>query len=267
MLEWLIGKQKHNEELPICSELKSIPTRGLLSELADKEASEFFMSQREAREHELLEPTRLPPNVEPLITELLRVKDGAIVTIGLPENGGECFPVFSTPLRAEDYVQTLLHTGSSIQYLCSSSLELIEMLRDLEETGVKAFALDRCPRCDIVTIIESDSAKTADDLLNLRAVFKATELARADLYFAFALDSAHAGQLEVAREVALETIGHVTLEDPRPHILLGQIGVGLRDWRLVQESKAFLRFLEFDEWERKLDLIARSGSLDFEFHV
>ena len=67
--------------------------------------------------------------------------------------------------------------------------------------------------------------------------------------------------------MALETIGHVTVEDPRPHLLLGQLGVGLRDRRLVREAKAFLRFLKFDELERKLDDVARSGSPDFEFHV
>ena len=141
------------------------------------------------------------------------------------------------------------------------------MLRDLEASGVEAFTLDRCPRCETVTVIGSNSAKTADDLLTLWAIFKATELARADLYFAFAVDSARAGKLEVARSVAFETIGHVTVEDPRPHLLLGQLGVGLKDRRLVDEAKAFLRFLEFDEWERKLDHVARSGSLDFEFHV
>ena len=267
MLEWLIGKKKHKEELPIYSELKSIPTRGLPPELADKEASEFFTSQFEARQQELLEPTRCPPKDEPLFTELIRGKDGAVVTINLPDDGGRCLPVFSNPLRAGDYVQTLLPAGSTVQYLCSSPLELIEMLRDLEAAGVEAFTLDRCPRCEIVTIIDSSSAKTADDLLTLWAVFKATELARADLYFAFALDSARAGQLEVARSVVLETIGHVTLEDPRPHLLLGQLGVGLKDRRLVEEAKAFLRFWKFDEWERKLDHIARSGSLDFEFDV
>jgi hypothetical protein len=141
------------------------------------------------------------------------------------------------------------------------------MLRDLSEAGVAAFALDRCPRCETFTVISSESAKTADDLLAVWAIFKATELARADLYFAFALDSARAGQLEVARGVALETIGHVTVEDPRPHLLLGQLGVGLRDRTLVREAKAFLRFLKFDELERKLDDAARSGSPDFEFHV
>jgi len=266
MLEWLIGKKKRKQELPIYSELKSLSTRGLPPELADKEASEFFTSQRAARQHELLEPTRRPAKDEPLFTELVRGKDRALVTINLPDNRA-CLPIFSNPLRAGDYIQTLLSAESTIQYLCSSPLELIEMLRDLEAAGVEAFTLDRCPRCESVTVIGSNSAKTADDLLTLWAIFKATELARTDLYFAFAVDSARAGKLEVARSVAFETIGHVTIEDPRPHLLLGQLGVGLKDRRLVDEAKAFLRFLAFDEWERKLDHIARSGSLDFEFHV
>lgn len=267
MLEWLTGKKKHKEELPIYSELKSIFTRGLPPELADKEASEVFTSQREEREHELLEPTRRPSNNAPLFTALLRGQDGGVVTINLPDNGGVCLPIFSSPLRAADYLQTLLPAGFSVQYLCSSPLELIALLRDLEEVGVEAFTLDRCPRCETFTSIGSDSVKTADDLLNLWAIFKATELTRADLYFAFALDSARAGQLEVARSVILETIGHITLEDPRPHLLLGQLGVGLGDRRLVEEAKAFLRFLKFDEWARKLDHVARSGSPDFELHV
>lgn len=266
MLEWLIGKKKHKEKLPIYSELKSLPTRGLPSKLADKEASEFFTAQRDAREHELLEPTRRPPKDEPLFTELIIVKEGAVLTINL-DNGRGCLPVFSNPLRAEDYVQTLLPAGSTVQYLCSSPLELIQMRCDLEAAGVQAFTLDRCPRCEIFIVFGSDSAKTADDLLKVWAIAKATELSRADLYFAFALDSARAGQLDVARSVALETIGHVTLEDPRPHLLLGQLGVALKDRRLVEEAKAFLRLLKFDEWERKLDHIARSGSLDFEFYV
>lgn len=267
MLDWLIGKKKRKEELPIYSELKSVPTRGLPPELAEQEASEFFTSLHAARKHELLEPTRRPPEDEPLFTELIRGKDRAVVTINLPDNGGGCLPIFSNPLRAGDYVQTLLPAEFTVQYLYSTPLELSEMLRDLEAAGVAAFTLDRCPRCESVTVIGSDSVKTADDLLTLWAIFKATELTRADLYFAFAVDSAREGKLDVARSVALETIGHVTVEDPRPHLLLGQLGVGLKDRKLVEEAKAFLRFLKFDEWERKLDHVARSGSVDFEFHV
>lgn len=265
MLKWLRGKQKQKDEGPIYSALKSVPTRRLPPELAAQEASESFASQRDAREQELLELARRPSNNAPLFTELLGEKDGSLLTFNLPDNRGVCLPVFSSPLRAWDYVQTLLPAGTPVRYLCSSPPELIQLLRDSEGARVKAFTLDRCPRCNIVTVLDSDPVRTTDDLLNIRAVFKATELARADLYCTFALDSARAGQLEVARDVALETVGHVTLEDPRPHFLLGQLGVGLRDGRLLEEAKAFLRFLKCDEWERELDDAAREGSPDFEF--
>lgn len=93
--------------------------------------------------------------------------------------------------------------------------------------GTTAFSLDRCPRCPTFNAVSAGPAMTAGDALKMWAVFKATELARADLYFEFALDAARARRLAVAREVALETVGHVTMEDPRPHFPLGQLGVGL----------------------------------------
>jgi len=265
MSKWLGGKKKHEEERLTYSELRLIPSRGLPHELAEQEASVSFASQREAHELELLERARRIPHDAPLFTELLGAKDETFLTINLPNNGGVCLPVFSSPLRAMDYAQTLLPDGFSFRYLCSSPQELTKMLRDLEEAGVKAFTIDRCPRCKSFASINIDSNKTVDDLLDLLAVFKATELARADLYFTFARDSALAGHLEVALDVALETVGHVTLEDPRPHLLLGHLGVELRDERLVQEAQAFLRFLKFEEWEQELEDAVRTGSPDFEF--
>jgi hypothetical protein len=265
MLEWLTGKKKHKDELPAYSRLKLTPMCGIPPELAGSEASEFFETRRDARQHELLEPAVRPADDEPLFTELVGTEDETFVTITLPDDSGGCLPVFSSPLRAGDYVQTLLPEGPSVRYLRSTPRELAEMRPAVEEAGVKAFTLNRCPRCDTFGAVGSGSVRTADDLLAVWAVFKATELERANLYFAFALVSARAGWLEDARDVALETVGHVTLEDPRPHLLLGQLGVGLGDRRLVREAKAFLRFLGVDGWERKLDLAVRSGSPDFAF--
>jgi hypothetical protein len=63
--------------------------------------------------------------------------------------------------------------------------------------------------------------------------------------------------------VALETVGHVTFEDPRPHLLLGQLGVELRDAVLVREARACLRSLKFHRWQQKLDEAVTAGSSDF----
>jgi len=98
----------------------------------------------------------------------------------------------------------------------------------------------------------------------LLVFFEATEFARLDLYLDHARVAARAGQLDVARNVAFETVGHVSLEDPRAHMLLGQIAVALRDRRLFREAKGFLQFLRLGAWERRLDEASRSGTPDFE---
>jgi hypothetical protein len=116
----------------------------------------------------------------------------------------------------------------------------------------------------VFTTTESASVTTADRAVALWALAKASELARLDLYVEYARLSAQEGELEVARDVALETVGHVSLEDPRPHLLLGQIAVALGDGRLLGEARAFLRYFEHEPWERRLDQAVRSGGSDFE---
>jgi hypothetical protein len=92
---------------------------------------------------------------------------------------------------------------------------------------------------------------------------KARGLARVELYFAYALDLARNGLLEAARDVALETAGHVTLGHPNAHLLLGQVAVGLRDRTLLREAKAFLQSFSYRAWEMKLDRVVQSGLTDF----
>jgi hypothetical protein len=263
MLEWLLGKKKREGELPLYAALRYVPSRGLPPELAAREADESFAARHEALADLLQEPSRRPEEDEPLFILLLDAGGRGFVTLTLPGDGGPCLPAFSTPLRAADYAQTLSAAGPPVRYLYSCPTEFARLLGDVGGAGITTFALDRCPRCPTFNAVSIGPAMTAGDTLKLWAVFKATELARADLYFEFALDEARAGRLAIAREVALETVGHVTMDDPRPHFLLGQLGVGLSDRGLVREAKTFLGFLGLDAWERKLDEVVRSGSPDF----
>ena len=260
MLDWLTRRWR-TEELPGYSALRSVPNRGLPPELRDMEESESFTTRRNLVERDLQQPSRRPPDDEPLFTELLEANGRGVVTMAL--DGIQCLPVFSSPFRAADYVQTLLTTGPSVRYLSSTPLQLVQMLRDVERARIDRFALDRCPRCSIFPVCSGSAMKTAHDVLAVWCIHKATELARADLYFGYAKESARAGRLEIARDVALETAGHVSLEDPRLHLLLGELAVELRDRKLLREAKAFLRFLHLVRWERKLDRVVQSGSADF----
>jgi hypothetical protein len=111
--------------------------------------------------------------------------------------------------------------------------------------------------------IKSNSIKAPDDAVTIWAITKAIELARAELYFSHALEWARAGRLEVARDVSLEAVAHVTVEDPRLHLLLGQVAIGLGDGRLLREAKAFLDFFRHESWRCKLDYAEESGVPDF----
>lgn len=101
-------------------------------------------------------------------------------------------------------------------------------------------------------------------MLALWAIHKATEIARLQLYCAYALRSARAGQLEAARDVALEAVGHVSSEDPRPHLLLGELAVALGDRTLLQEAQMFLRFFKHEPWEQRLSVAEQAGQALFE---
>jgi hypothetical protein len=252
------------EKMPEYAAIRRTPTRGLPPEVAEGEASQAFNAQCEAIKRSLREPPRRPQLESPLFVELLAASQAGVVTMTLPESGSPCLPIFSTPFRTADYIRTLLARGPAVKFLSSSPLDLVVMLRDLKEVGIERFALDRCPRCRIFTAIESASVTTADDAINCWSIWKATELARLDLYLSHARTYARAGKLESARDLTLETVAHVSFEDPRAHLLLGQIAIVLQDRTMLREAKAFLQFFTLNSWERRLDEDIRSSSPDFE---
>ena len=83
------------------------------------------------------------------------------------------------------------------------------------------------------------------------------------LYLRYARDLAQDGQLKVAREITLETVGHVSMEDPEPHFLLGQIAIAMEDQVLLHEAKNYLQYFKHSTWERKLDEIVKIGYPEF----
>jgi hypothetical protein len=105
--------------------------------------------------------------------------------------------------------------------------------------------------------------KSAADAVALWAISKASERARLDLHVDYTIESARRGRFETARDVALETVGHVSVEDPRPHLLLGQLAIALGDRRLLAEARTFLQALKFDDWLQHLDGLAQAGVSGF----
>lgn len=262
MFSWL-KRNVGRRQAPEYSALRETPCRGLPPDLIEQEASEAHSDRHDAIADSLLNSPRRPAADSSLFVEIVGSDRQGLVTLTL-EDDSLCLPIFTTPFRAADYVRTFFASDSK-NYLASSPSELVKLLADVREVGINKFLLDRCPRCNIFCAIHSESVTTADDAITCWSVFKATELARLDLYLAYAQASARAEQLYTARDVLLETAGHVSFEDPRVHFLLGQVAAALRDTDLLRETKTFLQFFQLDSWERRLNQIVQSGSRKFEF--
>jgi len=262
MFDWLRHRSK-NQTMPEYSGAREIPSRGVPSCPPQQEANEAFSARCDSIQRWLCESPRRPQVESPLFVEILTGNSQSVVTIEQPK-GSHCMPVFSSPFRAADYVRTLLASGPPIAYLSSSPLELLAMFRDLRQVGIDQFTLDRCPRCEVFCAISTASIITTDDVINCWSISKSTELARLEHFLSYAQAAARAQQFYTARDVLLEAVAHVSVEDPRLHFSLGQVALALYDSELLHEAKIFLRFFKLKSWERRLDQnVQRRSDYDF----
>lgn len=261
MFDWLRHRGK-NETIPEYSGAREIPSRGVPEHRSKQEATESFSARCDSIQRWLCESPRRPQVESPLFVEILTDNSQSVLTIERT-NGSHCMPVFSSPFRAADYVRTLVASGPPVAYLSSSPVELLTMFRDLRQVGIDEFTLDRCPRCETFCTIQTSSMATTDDVINCWSVSKSIKLARMELFLNYAQAAARAEQFYTARDVLLEAAAHVSVEDPRLHLSLGQIALALYDSDLRHEAKTFLRFFKLKEWERRLDAQSRWSDHDF----
>ena len=263
MFDWLRHRSK-NPPLPEYSGSRELPSRGVPCNRSNQKAREAFSARCDSIQHWLCESPRHPQVESPLFVELVTENAEGVVTIERTK-GSHCMLVFSSAFRATDYVRTLLASEPPISYLSSSPLELLGMCRDLKQVGVDQFTLDRCPRCEVYCSISTASMATTDDVINCWSVVKSIELARLEQSLNYAQAAARAEQFYTARDVLFEAAAHISIEDPRLHLSLGQVAVALYDSQLLHEAKTFLRFFKLKSWERQLDQIARSRRADYDF--
>ena len=257
MLNWLRGK-KRTAAVPDYSSLKGLPSPALPDE------SEAVEARRGAIERELLHSSRRPPDDAPLLTKLLVANHGAW-TIS-DSDGEECLLTFGTRFRAADFIRAVVTPGPRPEPVSTSPSQFVRMLGDLRKSGVDSFTIDPCPRCPPstrITGIRSHSLRVPGDVIRVWAIGESIQSARIEFYVGRALEWARDGRLEAARDLALKSVGHVYFEDPRPHLLLGQLAVVLGDRLLLEEAKAFLHYFGSVSWEQRLEDVERIGTCDF----
>lgn len=248
---------------PLYTQLRKIPRRGLPGDLQKMEKSADHLTRQDAFGMELSASSLLPKADAPVLT--IFVSGGSnLITIPVPGDPDlSCIPLFSERWRAVDYARTLMADQSDVSFAVLSADGFVSMLRDVEKVGRFVFTIDRCPRCENFTPYESSLADEGEYLVGMIGVQRANELARRHLYYHYALNKVRMGHHVIAREVLLESVGHVTMSDPDTHLLLGQIGVATGDDELVREAHEYLRFFGSSTWDRKLEAVEYAGKADF----
>ncbi|HEX6790355.1 MAG TPA: hypothetical protein VF247_03515 [Candidatus Krumholzibacteria bacterium] len=249
--------------LPLYTQLRKIPSRGVPAELLKMEKSPEHLTRQDAFEMELSASSLLPKPDAPAL--IIFVTGGSnLLTIPVRDDDGPgCIPLFSERWRAVDYARTRFGNRDDVAFAVMSAAGFVSTLRDVEKVGRFAFTIDCCPRCNDFIHYETGLADEPDYLVRMIGVHKASELARRHLYYHYALAKAKMGHHVAARDVLLESVGHVTMSDPDTHLLLGQLGVAMRDEELVREAHEYLRFFGSGAWDRKLEAVELVGRADF----
>lgn len=225
------------DELPQYSQLLRPDGLRVPDEVAEAERSPLLMTQA----RELFEQLggRRPSADAPLFVTL--GDNRGPVTI-FTSTGEQCLLLFTSALAAADYKRLLLTDMPSLSVKVSSATQVVRLLRAIE-ANVPMVTVDRCPRCSDAAVLHAGSLSTPDDVLKLWSVFMATKKARADMYLSFAEKARDAGRLEVARDVALAAVAHVTPDDLRAHELLLDVATRLGDATLRREAETYIAFL------------------------
>jgi hypothetical protein len=238
--------------------------------------SDLLIDRAQELQKRLMSPPNRPPDDQSLFTFFVASEQVGVITYQAPLSG-TCVPVFMAAIDAGEYKRLLLRDIQT-RYMVSSAVQFLKMVRDVEPTGVRTIAFNRCPRfaADSVRLptgvvfnlhdpgmIATRFLQTPSDVIEVWSVHTAKRHALVEVSLAFALKEARAGHLEIARDIALDALGHITLNEPHLHLVLGQAAIGLRDARLFGEARAFLEFLKRPELTAALDRAHAAGVPDF----
>jgi hypothetical protein len=257
VLDWL---RDGKNTLPSYSLLEEQPTRCLPPELVDSEDSDDYRAWSSRVQADMF-ASRTDLNL-PYFAIFLKGADG-LLQLPHPETGSRILLVFSARYKASDYARVQV-PKLKLELFCSSPTQAAQVIPHFHQhASITYVALDRCPRCPVFALLDAAALNDPEQIVKFWKISKSTEFCRLELYWTFARDQANSGKLVVARDLALEIVGHVNAEDPRPHLLLGKLAIRLRDRQLLREARQFLEFFRFAAAAHDLDAATKTDQWQF----
>lgn len=249
-------------EIPRYTRLDRERVHPVIAAVTAEERSPEFQ-RRFAREADELMASAGRPQLDCGFLAGLQTKEGGTITWPMPQTAGQCLLLFTGPVRTGDYIVTQMRSGPAVNVAVYTPDMLLHALTEFREAGVTHIGVDRCPRCGAFTAVSIRGIATHEPLLGMWAAAKAGERLRSELYLRHVVKAARDGDLDAARDTALQAFGHVVPDDPAVHLAIGKVAVALGDNQLLEEAKQFLRYLNRMEQLEMLEQLAAIGHVDF----
>jgi|GEM_PF-1726287 len=218
------------------------------SEQPDFDQSEF------GRRHdtlfaELYSGVRRPADDEEMFYAIL-VEEDAFLTIQNAA-GRSCLLLFSNPIRTNYYGSEVLGYDKPLTVRVFSASDIADDVDHFVQGGVEQVTFDKCVSCEVQTVVALTDIKSADDVIQIWAVFSSTKMLIKDEFLKRAQEFFNGGNLERTKSICLDIIECTDVDSPEAHLLLGKCAVRLNDNRLKNQVYDFLALFE-DAWADEL---------------
>jgi hypothetical protein len=235
-------RRRRASQPPTYTGLEALARQETPATLLQAEESSEFRARQDALVQHLMSVDVRPGVTAPAFFSL-RTGQGGVLTIPMPNDSGQCVPIFTSPYRAADYCRVVFQSADAMQYAVSSATEVTRMFPHFLAAGITSLTVDRCPRCAVFAAAVISAEKRSEDLLSLWAIAQASRASRVELWLDFAGDAFRRGDAAAARDVLMQCVAHVSGEDRRVHLFMREVAQKLGNRRLEQEAEAFLQFL------------------------
>jgi hypothetical protein len=199
----------------------------------------------------LLTSENRPSDDKPIFVSVGTASRSWHLTLELQDAKRRCLLLFTSQFRALDYIRVALGNDVDARFYLLSARECVSSVSSWLSVGVTDLVLNRCPRCDVMTVVPLDSLQSTDDFIRIWASTTASGMAFYDRNLERATAAFTEGRISDARDLAVEIVQHIDAERAEVHFLLGSCGILIRDDATVEQAFHFLGMFD-QHWTDEL---------------
>jgi len=186
------------------------------------------------------------------------VSENAFLTLQ-NDDGSYCLLLFTSPVRANYYGSEILGYDKPLMVQLLSASDIFSNMGKFGESGVKQVTFDKCANCEIQTVIPLSEIKSADDIIEIWAVFSSTRILMKEELLKQAYQFFNERNYKKTKSICMDIVECTDIDCPEVHLLLGKCAVRTHDDQLKKQAHDFLKLFD-DDWTEELKSFEKQSS-------